>query len=686
MSSTYPIPRQYRQIIVLASAGQTTFGPTDFLLYDPADVEVYVKTALSSVFQRLAADQYTVSIAAPAVAYPALFTVTLAAPRAAGDVVKIKGARLGSRVTDVTRGGRILSQPLEREFDLSVITEQELRRDIDDLLSSISVFDPDIVDEVQAAANAALEAAADAEASAAALGNQIRQFDTRALAAAAMLPAPVQALRTVGYHAAGDGGGALYRKLGAAPAPVEAWHFQSADGAWWTLAEVAPNVRMFGAVGDGVADDKLPIRAAIKYARGGTLRFPKGAYFVEELAASEIFLIDQAVHLIGVGGSIEGSWIKVSAATPATCDVFHIKPAQASIPFVEFRGLHISPQVPETYVGFRHAIHIETDAATQLQRFYIADCWINAANGYAVYGEDTDVTFSTAAYYQSVIERNVLFGFGGGIRFTQAGDNLTIADNVFVGGGRAIYISAVAGAAMQVIERNGFQGTPLGAIQLVNCSQVKVAHNQIEQGVAYGGAESGMIVLDNCLDCDLVGNNMNGFNQVVPIRLRSGSARNRIKDNTIAIANNTMRHVVMDVTSGTLNVVGASNTFLVAGTKAEPLVEVGVAPQGGVIAQLAMFNAWVEDTAGYQGLFYRVNEDDTVSLFGNIRSGLATAGANVAQLPVGIRPSKVCYLPAYCAGNTIGLLAIGTDGFVSISVALPNNTAVKVIDARYPLA
>lgn len=67
MSSTYPIPRQYRQIIVLASAGQTTFGPTDFLLYDPADVEVYVKTALSSVFQRLAADQYTVSIAAPAV-------------------------------------------------------------------------------------------------------------------------------------------------------------------------------------------------------------------------------------------------------------------------------------------------------------------------------------------------------------------------------------------------------------------------------------------------------------------------------------------------------------------------------------------------------------------------------------------------------------------------------------------
>ncbi|KYK44553.1 hypothetical protein A1D31_14245 [Bradyrhizobium liaoningense] len=510
--------------------------------------------------------------------------------------------------------------------------------------------------------------------------------DSRSTAQITSIPEDINIVRTGGYTIPGDGGASHYMRLGSAPAPMKRWHFQSADGAWWELTELSPEVRMFGAVGDGATNDKAAIRAAIEYARGATLRFSKGVFFVEELSASEIFLIDQAIRLVGAGASIEGTWIRVSASTIGTCDLFHIKPAQASIPFVEFSGLHISPQTPETFVGYRHAIHIETDAATQLQRFHIADCWINAGVGYAIYGEDTDVSVSTAAYYQSVIERNVLFGFGGGIRFTQAGDSITIADNVFVGGGRAIYIKAVSGAAMQIIEKNGFQGTPLGAIQLVDCVQTKVRNNQIEQGVAYGGIESGLIVLDNCIDCDLIGNNINGFDQVTPIRLRSGSARNRIKDNTIAVANGAMRHVVVDVASGTLNVIGASNTFIVGVAKAEPLVEVGIAPQSGVISQLSMFNSWIEDTTGYLGLFYRVNEDDTVSLFGNIKNGLATAGVNIAQLPIGIRPSKVCYLPVWCSGNTIGLLAVGTDGFISVSTALPNNTAVKIIDARYPLA
>lgn len=49
------------------------------------------------------------------------------------------------------------------------------------------------------------------------------------------VPAGINALRVNGYSAPGDGGAALYKKVGAEPA--HAGKFQSADGAWWELAE-----------------------------------------------------------------------------------------------------------------------------------------------------------------------------------------------------------------------------------------------------------------------------------------------------------------------------------------------------------------------------------------------------------------------------------------------------------------
>lgn len=75
-------------------------------------------------------------------------------------------------------------------------------------------------------------------------------FGTRTAAAAALIPAIRSSLRTNGYYAEGDGGGAFYIR-GAGPT---LGGFQSADGAWWELVPDRNfNIKQFGAVGDGVS-------------------------------------------------------------------------------------------------------------------------------------------------------------------------------------------------------------------------------------------------------------------------------------------------------------------------------------------------------------------------------------------------------------------------------------------------
>lgn len=77
------------------------------------------------------------------------------------------------------------------------------------------------------------------------------------------VPSGINAFRVNGYTAAGDRGGALYTK--AVSEPSHDGKVQSADGAWWELAETVVNVRHFGAKGDGVADDTTAFASAFAF-------------------------------------------------------------------------------------------------------------------------------------------------------------------------------------------------------------------------------------------------------------------------------------------------------------------------------------------------------------------------------------------------------------------------------------
>lgn len=93
-----------------------------------------------------------------------------------------------------------------------------------------------------------------------------RDFTTKLDAATSMIGAGITHLRTAGHAAAGDGGGALYKRV--ASPPSHALKVQSLDGAWWELVPDHGyiNVKQAGAVGDNVTDDGQSFVDALAFA------------------------------------------------------------------------------------------------------------------------------------------------------------------------------------------------------------------------------------------------------------------------------------------------------------------------------------------------------------------------------------------------------------------------------------
>ncbi|MGY3392927.1 hypothetical protein ACVWW6_005518 [Bradyrhizobium sp. USDA 3311] len=292
MSTSYPIPRQTRQATLTSSAGQAVFGPFDFLLFDQLDVEILVKGDASTSFTQLEEDQFTVTPATPATKFPAFFTVALSTPRAAGDLVLVRGSRLGSRTTDVTQGGRLQSGALETELDRVVATEQELRRDIDTALGTLPANADAILADAEAARDAAQGYAAEAIAAAAALGSQVHQYDTRAQAIAASTPVSVASI-TIYRHTAGYPLAPALYVQGAGPL-----QFTDAGGTTWHLdtSSGRASVQWFGAVGNNIADDTAAIQAALTALQGtgATVFFPRGTYKI-----SGALVITGTIRLVG---------------------------------------------------------------------------------------------------------------------------------------------------------------------------------------------------------------------------------------------------------------------------------------------------------------------------------------------------------------------------------------------------
>jgi len=99
---------------------------------------------------------------------------------------------------------------------------------------------------------AAAAAAAQAAAEGAAETVVVARYNSKAGVEAATISPAVQSLQLTGYSNAGDGGGALYRRV--ATEPTHPGKIQSADGAWWEIAEKTLNPAMFGMLYNGTGE------------------------------------------------------------------------------------------------------------------------------------------------------------------------------------------------------------------------------------------------------------------------------------------------------------------------------------------------------------------------------------------------------------------------------------------------
>jgi hypothetical protein len=99
---------------------------------------------------------------------------------------------------------------------------------------------------------------------------------SRAIAEDSAFPPGTITLVTNGYATAGDRGGSIYLRNEVSAAGA----FQSADGAWWHVAEVCPNILALGADSSGISDSFVAVQDAIDIlpASGGEILVPLGSY------------------------------------------------------------------------------------------------------------------------------------------------------------------------------------------------------------------------------------------------------------------------------------------------------------------------------------------------------------------------------------------------------------------------
>ncbi|WP_051166685.1 collagen-like protein [Rhizobium favelukesii] len=117
--------------------------------------------------------------------------------------------------------------------------------------------------------------------------------------ASVSLPSTVTAIRVGGYYAPGDGGAALYKKVGTQPS--HAGKFQSGDGAWWELcSDGTVAAAQFGAKPAVAYDNAAALNNATTYLvtkfGGGVLAYGSGEYFI----GAEVTLKSHVTHR-GVG-------------------------------------------------------------------------------------------------------------------------------------------------------------------------------------------------------------------------------------------------------------------------------------------------------------------------------------------------------------------------------------------------
>lgn len=136
-------------------------------------------------------------------------------------------------------------------------------------------------------------------------------YDNVSVVASSAISGSISAIRTNGYYAAGDGGGALYKRV--VSEPSHAGKIQSSGGAWWEIVCDEINVRQFGAKGDGATNDTAVLQACLDYSKSSGLPVyaPRGVYLSDQLQ----FIVSGGPYSRGLRLRGEGSDVTIFDTT-----------------------------------------------------------------------------------------------------------------------------------------------------------------------------------------------------------------------------------------------------------------------------------------------------------------------------------------------------------------------------------
>ncbi|GAA2871975.1 hypothetical protein GGQ99_000958 [Aminobacter niigataensis] len=269
-ATPYPYPRETRESTLLVGNGTPgPYGPSDFKIFDVADVVVLARAVGEDRFSDVTLDAtVTKSTGAAFDTFSVTFDATI--PATTNFVLQSK--RVHERQTAVTKGGALSSNELEKELSKQGTVIEELRRDADRSLAFQPDFDGDVrlpTPEAEKLLGWDLAAKKLVNRSAAQLGLVV-VLDEDDMASDSPTSVPSQQ-------------------------SVKAYVDSSVVNEVIATGSVTPrslsnrfadhlNVKDFGAVGDGVADDTASFNAA--FAAGKTIYVPETAAFYSLTALS----------------------------------------------------------------------------------------------------------------------------------------------------------------------------------------------------------------------------------------------------------------------------------------------------------------------------------------------------------------------------------------------------------------
>jgi hypothetical protein len=413
------------------------------------------------------------------------------------------------------------------------------------------------------------------------------------------------------------------------------------DAAAWREALEIPTIldlkTSFGAVGDGVADDRLSLQAMLDSD-------------VATLLGDGTYLISAGVTMTKPsrlsGNGAPRSIIRASAAFPAST-ILTLSPTVGSDP----RGWMVTDLRLANVGAAAYGITVDlTTVNKYMSKLTIRNVIFDALADKAILLINP---VNIDGWFTSVIEDCWSLN---GYYLERIGDSVIIRRNTISGTGRALYINAVPGAANISIAENNI--TAIGGSILIAAGQnIYVDNNQIETPAGHNGTDFAVITVNNA-----------GASLVVNPRLTrnnisSGLTANligvylnycigaEVDGNTITVDAATAEHIYIEA-NATDTYIGQNVYLGAGGAVVDPvIVDGGVGTMG--IWKNATLATWVTNVSAFGppvGFFK--TRDGLVHFRGALGGAASTVNQVLFTLPVGFRPKFYVLLTTYALGGT----------------------------------